>query len=481
MNNAIRHTWVVSVGLFMALFIALSVIQVPMTDELNAHPNNVRQMYQDRGADRGTITVDGEPIAESVPSETAFDYQRVYHEPQLYAGITGFYSIAEPPTGLESAMNEYLTGQSDSQFFDRMASLFTGSANEGAQVELTLDPELQQLAYDTLPDGERGSIIVTDIETGEIRAMATKPSFDTNELAVHSTSQFTENKAEIESVEGLSPYYFRPINSTIAPGSTFKLVDLAAMLDSGDYSPDTMMDNPDQITLPQSQTQLGNFFGGNCHTSSRADLRFITAQSCNTPFAEAAMEMGEDPIREAAESFGWNSETQIPLTVTASHFPEDLTDAALAQSSIGQYDVTATPMQINMMTMAIANGGTMMQPSLIESVRGSDLQVIEQHEPEEMGQPISSEVADEMTELMIAAVDDGTAYRAQNSSIDIAAKTGTGQIGGTDLVNSWVTGFAPADDPQYAVTVAYERIVFETGTGLTAPNMLTMFEAVIEE
>lgn len=193
------------------------------------------------------------------------------------------------------------------------------------------------------------------------------------------------------------------------------------------------------------------------------------------------MEMGEDPIREAAESFGWNSETQIPLTVTASHFPEDLTDAALAQSSIGQYDVTATPMQINMMTMAIANGGTMMQPSLIESVRGSDLQVIEQHEPEEMGQPISSEVADEMTELMIAAVEDGTAYRAQNSSIDIAAKTGTGQIGGTDLVNLWVTGFAPADDPQYAVTVAYERIVFETGTGLTAPNMLTMFEAVIEE
>ena len=126
MNNAIRHAWVVSVGLFLVLFGALSFIQVALTDELNSHPDNVRQLYQDRGAPRGAVTVDGTAIAESVPAEgTTFDYQRVYHDPELYSGITGFFSIAEPPTGLEAAMNDYLTGQSDSQFFDRISSLFT--------------------------------------------------------------------------------------------------------------------------------------------------------------------------------------------------------------------------------------------------------------------------------------------------------------------------------------------------------------------
>lgn len=110
MNNAIRHTWVVSVGLFITLFAALSIIQVGVTDELNANPNNVRQLYEDRGAPRGAITVDGTAIAESVPSDnSSFDYQRVYNAPELYSGITGTYSIANA-TGLERTLNEYLSG-----------------------------------------------------------------------------------------------------------------------------------------------------------------------------------------------------------------------------------------------------------------------------------------------------------------------------------------------------------------------------------
>lgn len=482
MNNAIRHTWVVSVAMFVVLFAALSYIQVAATEELNANPNNVRQLYQDRGAPRGAITVDGTAVAESVPSESGnFDYQRVYHDPELYYGLTGVFSIAEPPTGIEAAMNEYLTGQSDSQFFDRMTSMFTGETMEGAQVELTIDPELQQLAYDTIPDDTRGSIIVTDIETGEVKAMASKPSFDTNDLAVHSTTEFNENKATIEDVDGLNMYHYRPLRSTIAPGSTFKLIDLAAMLESGDYEPDSVLDNPNEINLPQSDRTLSNFFGGICEQQSQADLFFITAQSCNTPFAEAAMEMGEDPIREAAEAFGWNEGLEIPLQVSASQFPETESDAVLAYSAIGQGSVTSTPMQMNMVAMAIANEGTMMKPNLVDSVRGSDLQMIEQPEPEVYAEPIDSSLAEDLTELMLGPVESGTARGADTDAFDVAAKTGTAQIGDTDLVNSWITGFAPADDPQYAVTVTYERIDYDYGSSLTSPNMLTMFEAVIEE
>ncbi|MDZ5077407.1 penicillin-binding transpeptidase domain-containing protein [Nesterenkonia sp. HG001] len=483
MNNAIRHTWLVSVGLFVVLFAALSLIQVALTEELNSHPNNVRQVYQDRGAPRGAITVDGTAIAESVPSEgTNFDYQRVYHDPFLYSGITGFYSIAAESTGLENSMNDYLTGQSDSQFFDRITSLFTGETLEGAQVELTLDPELQQLAYDTIPDGTRGSIIVSEVGTGEIKAMASKPSYDTNLLAVHSTSQFQENIDALSEEDGLSAYRFRPVYDTIAPGSTFKLIDLVAMLDSGDFDADTVMDNPSEIELPQSNRTLSNFFGGICDQQSEADLHFITAQSCNTPFAETAMEMGQEPIREAAEAFGWNQNIDFPLTVSPSQFPEVGSDAELAYASIGQASVTSTPLQMNMVAMAIANGGTLMQPTLIESVRAADLQVIERSEPEVFGEPISEDVAEELTELMQGPVESGTAWRGQSDRFDIAAKTGTAQIGDdSNLVHSWITGFAPADDPQYAVTVVYERIDYDYGSSLTAPNMRTMLEAVIEE
>lgn len=482
MNNAIRHTWVVSVGMFLVLFAALSVIQVALTEDLNSDPNNSRQIYNDRGAPRGAITVDGTTIAESVPSENSnFDYQRVYHDPELYFGITGFYSISVPPTGLEGALNDYLSGQSDSQFFDRMTSLFTGETLEGAQVELTLDPELQRQAYDLIPDGERGSIVVQEVDTGNIVAMASKPTYDTNELAVHSTEQFNENIERIENIEGVSPYYYRPINDTIAPGSVFKLVNLVAMLESGDYDPDTVLDNPDSLELPDTDRELPNFTTGLCHQQTESDLTWIVAQSCNTPFGEAALDLGEEPLREAAEDFGWNQSLEIPLTTSTSAFPETTSQADLAYAAIGQSSVTATPLQINMVASAIANGGTLMHPNLVDSIRGSDLQLLEQPDPEVLNEVTSEDVADEITEMMSAVVEEGTAQSAQSSSFDVAAKTGTAEGTQEGMVNSWITGFAPADDPQYAVTVSYENINYDTGSSLTGPQMRQMLEAVIEQ
>ncbi|MGJ9406592.1 penicillin-binding transpeptidase domain-containing protein [Nesterenkonia aurantiaca] len=481
MNNAIRHTWVVSVGLFITLFVALSIIQVAMTDELNANPNNVRQVYEDRGAPRGAITVDGSAIAESVPSEnSSFDYQRVYREPELYSGITGTYSIAANPTGLEGTLNEYLSGQSDSQFFDRITSVFTGDTMDGGQVELTLDAELQQLAYDQIPEGTRGSIIVTEIATGDIKAMAAKPSYDNNLLAVQDSTQLIENQTQLETDPDLR-YTSRAISSTLAPGSTFKLVDLVAMLESGDYEPDTVLENPNSITLPDSTTELRNFDRGICAQRSQADLSWIVAQSCNTPFAEAAMDLGEGPIRDSAEAFGFNSgDLSIPLRPETSNFPTDLSDAALAQSAIGQFDVTSTPLQMNMVAAAIANDGTLMKPNLVDAIRGSDLQLLSTSEPETFSEVTSEQIADEITEMMVEVVESGTGTRAQTESFQVAAKTGTADVGETGEVNSWITGFAPADDPQYAVTVAYERIDFDTGSSLTGPQMLTMLEAAIE-
>lgn len=489
MNNAIRHTWVVSVALFLSLFAALSLIQVALSDELNSHPQNARQTIANAGAPRGPITVDGSPIAESVPAEhSQYDYQRVYNDPELYSGITGFFSVVEgSPGGLEQTLNDYLSGQSDAQFFDRITSLFTAQTMQGAQVELTLDAELQRQAYDMIPEGQRGTIIVTDVTTGDVRAMVSKPTYDTNLLAVHSGSDFQENMEQVQGIEGLSPYRSRALNVPIAPGSTFKLVDTLAMLESGDYEVDTELDNPNEIQLPQSTNTLENLATGACLEQSEAEFSWIFANSCNTPFAEAAMELGEDAILEAAERFGWNdSDVSIPLGVTESVFPELGSDAELALSSIGQLNVTATAMQMNMAAAAIANGGEMMQPQLVDTIRGSDLQILEQPSPEVLNDVMDSSTAADITDMMVETVESGTGWRAQSGRFDVAAKTGTaerwdetGQDAGT--VNSWITGFAPADDPQYAVTVVYEGIDMSTGSELTGSQMLSMLEAVIEE
>ena len=476
--------------MFLSLFVALSLIQVVLTDDLNSDTRNSRQIIADLGAARGPITVDGSPIAESVPSETSqYDYQRVYHDPELYSSITGFFAVGQQrgaQQGIEYALNDYLTGRSDSQFFDRISALFTGETLTGAQVELTIDPQLQRQAYDLIPDGQRGTIIVSDLRNGEIKAMVSEPSYNTNDLAVHSTDGFAENLEELENREDMRLHYNDALNRPIFPGSSFKLITALAMLESGDYELDTELENPNELELPQTDRTLPNFADGGCGARSEAELQWIFAQSCNTPFAEAAMDLGESELLTAAEAYGWNESLNIPLYVNPSQFPEVADDAELARAAIGQASVTATPLQMNMVAAAIGNGGTLMEPQLVDTIRGSDLQILSSPDPEEFSSVMDSSTASDLTEMMVSTVEEGTGWRADSAQFQVAAKTGTAQRGdGTETeaetYNSWITGFAPADDPQYAVTVVYEGIDLGTGSQLTGEQMLTMLEAVIEE
>lgn len=486
MNNAIRHTWVVSIAMFVSLFAALSLIQVVFADDLSSDSRNSRQVIADAGAPRGPITVDGNPIAESVPNDSSqYEYQRVYNEPELYSHLTGYFSVVQggpSQSGIEGALNEYISGHSDSQFFDRITALFTGETLAGAQVELTIDPELQRLAYDLIPNDQRGTIVVTDVRTGEIKTMMSKPSYDSNELAVHSGTSFQENMERLEDQDGLHVNYNVAVNRPIFPGSSFKLITALAMLESDEYDTDTQLDNPSSIDLPQSDRTLPNFAAGNCAQRSQAELNWIFAQSCNTPFAEAAMELGEEPLLEAAEAYGWNEAMRIPVYVDSSSFPEVASDAELALSSIGQGSVTATPLQMNMAAAAIGNGGTLMTPQLVDTVRGSDLQILSNPEPEVLNEVMDQSTADELNEMMVGVVEEGTGFRANSGQFEVAAKTGTAERGDeSGTFNSWITGFAPADDPQYAVTVVYEGIDLGVGTELTGSQMLTMLEAVVDE
>ena len=193
------------------------------------------------------------------------------------------------------------------------------------------------------------------------------------------------------------------------------------------------------------------------------------------------MDLGQDKIRQTAENFGYGQDLDIPLQVTPSVFPDQMNQSQLALSSIGQYDVRTTPLQVAMTSAAIANGGVMMKPSLVKTVRSSDLSVIDEFKSEQLRRSTDTETAKTVTDLMTSVVDNGIASGAKVDGVKVAGKTGTAEIGKDGLNDSWFTGFAPADDPQLAVSVVVEDVDVTTGSALTSPSARQLFEAVLNK
>lgn len=486
MNQAIRHSWVAAIAMFALIFGAISYVQVIGADELKANPWNQRAVLQSFCNDRGAIIVGGSPVAESVDtgSETCA-FQRTYPQPEAYAGITGYFSQNFGATGLEQSMGAELAGNSDQLFLDRVGQLFLGNQPKGASVELTIDPEIQELAYSLIPDGQRGSIVVTNPKTGAILAMVSKPSYDPNLVATQDLAAADASMNELIKVPGinLNPNVSGPTGELLAPGSVFKLVGTAAALSSGKYNKDSELPNPAELPFEGIEYRLPNYAGGNCYTRDTASFAFALQQSCNTPFASIALDLGRDAIAEQAAKFGFGQDMgdQLKLDYArGSTFPDDLDGPGLAQSVIGQKDVRATPLQVALMTAAIANDGVQMQPNLIKTLRSPDLRVIEEPQPKQLRTSTTPDIANQITEWMVSAVSEGIANRAAVPGVQVAGKTGTAELGnGTN--NSWFTGFAPANNPQVGVTIVMEGVDITTGAQLTSPNAKRIFEAVLNK
>lgn len=485
MNQAIRNSWIAAIAMFALIFGALSYVQVVGADELKANAWNKRTLLQNYCNDRGAIIVGGKPVAQSVAGSESCQFQRSYAQPELYAGITGYFSKNYGLTGMELAMNEQLAGSSDQLFLDRVGQLFLGNQPKGASVELTLDPKIQKLAYDLIPEGQRGSIVVSNPKTGAILAMVSKPSYDPNLVATQDSDAEAANITKLNKIPGinLNQSVSGPTGALLAPGSVFKIIDTAAALGSGKYNKDSVLPNPAEMPFPGIQYKLPNYAGGNCYTRNTASFAFALQQSCNTPFASIAIDLGQKAIEEQASKFGFGQDfgDQLKLQMAKSTFPsEPLDDAGLAQSAIGQRDVRATPLQINMMTAAIANGGVQMKPNLIKALRSPDLRILNEPKPEALRTSTSPEIARQIGEWMTSVVSEGIARGAAVPGVEVAGKTGTAELG-TGLNNSWFTGFAPANDPQVAVTIVMQGVDITTGANLTSPNAKKIFEAVLNK
>ncbi|MBH0130490.1 penicillin-binding protein 2 [Salinibacterium sp. NK8237] len=482
MNRELKRVSAVVLLMFVSLFISSSVIQVVTADSLQADGRNVRTLYASYSAERGPILVNGEPIAYSEPVDDEFKFLRVYPKGELYAPITGYLTLNQGNTGLENSLNDYLSGSSNDQFFDQVNSILTGQNPTGAAVELTIDPVIQQAAWDALGDLQ-GAVIAIKPDTGEILAMVSKPSYDPNELAVHNTSEVIEAYDRLLS-DPDDPFYNRTLAGPLdPPGSTFKLVVAAAALESGDYTADSTFPNPAELQLPESTFVISNSDSATCGSGDTASIATAIRLSCNIPFAQLGEELGSNAIREQAELFGFNESVSVPLASTESVYPSALDAPQTMLSAFGQSSVRASPLQMAMVSMAIANSGTLMQPNLVESIVSSDLTTIESFEPTLFNQAISAQTAAALTQMMVDGVSSGAANTASIDGVEVAGKTGTAENGEGEPYTLWFTGFAPANDPEVVVAVVVQDGggLGQSGTssGLSAPIGRQVLEAVL--
>jgi peptidoglycan glycosyltransferase len=454
-NRPIRRVSILCLVLLLSLLIADNWVQLVEAGSLRAKPTNTRQREMDLARQRGPIVVGGKSVAESVPVNDVYKYQRRYPGGSLYAPATGYFSL-DSSTQVEQAENGVLAGTDSRLFVRRLSDYFTGRQPKGGAVELTLDPNIQQAAANAL-GGRRGAVVALDPKTGAILALVTSPSFDPNLLAVHNGTTLNNNARRL-ALDPAKPTLDRGTELTYPPGSTFKLITAATALSSGKYTPDTQIDAPPVLQLPQSTRTLSNFGGELCASGARESLLDALTTSCNTAFAKLGLALGADALRAQAEKFGFNSTINgFPLRQTPSVFPAKLDQPETALAAIGQFDVRSTPLQMAMVTEAIANGGKEMKPYVVKQALAPDLSPLETTSPSELGQPITGDVAAQLTTMMESVVDRGTGVNAQIPGVKVAGKTGTAQNAVGQPPHSWFVGFAPADNPHIAVCVFVEN------------------------
>jgi peptidoglycan glycosyltransferase len=288
--------------------------------------------------------------------------------------------------------------------------------------------------------------------------MASTPSFDPGPLASHNTDD--QKKAWADFTTAKPPVLLnRAIQATYPPGSTFKLVDVAAALSSGKFTEESPLTAAPRITLQGTRTTLENYNGNACGTGTTATLRDALQRSCNTAFADLDAQLGVQAIRAQADAFKIGmADLEIPLPVAPSTIGAIPDVAALQQSAIGQRDVALTPLQNAMIVATIANGGQVMAPYLMKEIQSQDLQPVETTEPDRLGRAVSADVAQRLTALMVNN-ENSYAGNGKITGVQIAAKTGTAEHGDDPkniAPHVWYVAFAPAENPQVAVAVLVE-------------------------
>jgi len=466
--------------LFLAVLVNLTVVQVFQAHNIRTRTGNTRILLQGYQRQRGPI-LDGEvPVAYSISTADQLKYLRQYAAGPLYAPATGYFSIVYGATGLERIENDILSGNDPRLFVNRLGQLIAGRTPQGGAVVLTINAKAQAVAFRDLA-GKVGAVAAVDPATGAILALVQSPSFDPAKLSSHDPAAI---RAYYDALlkDPRQPLLNRPLVSVDPPGSSFKLVTLAAALESGRFTKDSVIPGPAELTLPQTTHKLHNWSGAPCGPADKTTLANALNISCNTAFAWLGMTVGGDALRAQAEKFGFNSSFAVPLRSAISRFPLVLDPPTTAMSAIGQYDVRATALQMALVGAGIANGGVVMSPYLVQEIRSPDLSILQSAAPSAYSRAMTPSNAREELQMMQGVVDIGTGSNAQINGVAVAGKTGTAQTGNSAPNVAWFVGVASVDNPRVAVAVVVENAGGQaeiSGNQLAAPIARDVMKAIL--
>ncbi|MFD0148997.1 peptidoglycan D,D-transpeptidase FtsI family protein [Streptomyces sp. NPDC055721] len=485
MNKPLRRVAIFCGLLVFALLLRDNWLQFVRADELNAHPKNRRVQIERYANERGNIIVDGKPITGSVDSgDEYFTFKRTYTDGPMWAPVTGYASQAYDANQIEKIEDGILTGNDDRLFFDRTLAMFTGDKKKGGDVVTTLLGSAQKAAFEGLGNST-GAVVAIEPSTGKILAMASTPSYDPSSFAGYSGK---DEKAWVALEKDKSkPKLNRAIREIYPPGSVFKVVTAAAALESGKVTDiNAATETPEGWKIPLSRVPMKNHSGGCANASLNEALRV----SCNSVFAKLGDDVGRDKMAEMAEKFGFNAEQFTPVRSAASVYDKKMDRGGNALSSIGQFNTATTPLQMAMVTAAIANDGKLMKPYMIDQLRAPNLDVVKQNDPEEMSRPVSPENAQKLQQMMENVVSKGTGGKADLNmdGVKVGGKTGTAQHGEKNAKRpyAWFISYAKTDQGSpVAVAVIVEDSAGTdrediSGGGLAAPIAKAVMKAVIK-
>lgn len=468
MNRQIVKLFGFLLILYALLFGFTSYWSIFDSDSLKANQANRRPLLEEQTIKRGNIlAADGSVIAHSRAIGKGNNRIYVRHYPQggLFGNPIGYSFVTQGRVGFELSHNDELVGNK-TEFLSVLDEL-QGHAQEGDNVQSSLDPAAQEAAVNGLA-GRRGSVVAIVPSTGEVRAMVSIPEYDPN--------QIPKNFAELNR-DSSAPLFNRATQAGYPPGSTMKVVTATAALDSGEFTPDSVLSgrSPQEIDGVPLSNSGGEQFGD-------IDMTTALTNSVNTWWAQAGEKLGKATMFQYMDRFGFDAKPRLDypgFQLAASGVydgnkllgPSDPID--IGRVAIGQERLRVTPLQMAEVAATVANNGQLMEPRLWSRVIDPDGRETKL-DPARQSRVMSEDTASELNTMMQSVVQEGTGTAGAVSGIDVAGKTGTAEIS-TGVNDAWFIGFAPASDPQIAISCIVEHT-----SGFGGPTCGPIFKAVAE-
>jgi len=471
-NARIRNLFGLVTLLFVVLIAFTTYWSVFDADELEANRANKRPLLEEQQIRRGLIVARGGLVLarnRAVGSSPRF-FERVYPAGALFAHSAGYSFVERGRVGLEREYNDDLTGKQDE--FESLLDEVRGREREGHDVFTTLDPQAQQTARAGLA-GRAGSVVAIEPQTGKVRTFVSFPSYDPNEIP--------RNFGDLRRAPG-SPLLDRAVQSGYPPGSTMKVVTATAALDTGRYTPNSVVSG-------RSPKRIGGVPLNNFGNEDFGPVTLTTAltNSVNTVWAEVGQKLGKRTMFDYMRRFGFDRKPLLDLPAdemrASGVFDRDgdllrASDAIdIGRVAIGQERLQVTPLQMALVPAAVANGGSLMRPHLVERIQDRDGRTVRRVRPSEQNRVMKTSTAAQLAGMMAQVVKEGTGTAAALEGVSVAGKTGTAEVG-TTLNQAWFIGFAPVDNPRVAVAATVERTTGQGGT-IAAPIAKSVMESLL--